>query len=173
MIPSQLLYILVGALFSAISTLCLTTYREYKQSVRTRRVIFTEMESMKGLLETMSREDKDERPTRVHIHRQLSTKMYDQHLPNLGRLTDKEITAVMSFYQRVTYILESHQTYNEIRQSDTPDDDEKRRKQLQMKWFSSYSIQPTVKRALLDLRAAEAARNEMGFLEYILSRISV
>ncbi|MFU1782600.1 hypothetical protein ACM16X_14545 [Haloarcula japonica] len=160
MIPVQLVYIIVGALFSAIATLALTTYKEYKQSVRTRRVLFAEMESMKDLLERTAEEDRYTRPIRLQIEQQISTKMYDQHLPNLGRLTDDEIGAVMSFYKNMEYITQAHQVYNQSRVSeDLPDMDSEK--------FDSYMIKMSAERALLDLRAAQYFRGDINYIQYL------
>jgi hypothetical protein len=127
------------------------------------------MESMKEILESMAEEDKDTRSVRLHIEHQISTKMYEQHLPNLGRLTDDEITAVMSFYRRMKSILESHQKYNEAKKAETPENKEKRKEQSRQEWFSSYSIHVTAQKALEDLSAAQDARKEVNFWQYILS----
>lgn len=167
MIPNQLLFILIGALFSAVSTLLLSTYQEYKQSVRTRRVLFGEMESMKTLLNSLVEEHEDTRPIRIQIEHQISTKMYEQHLPNLGRLTDDEIAAVMSFYRRMNFILDSYQTYNQMRKLKTPKDREKRKEQSRQEWFSSYTVYETAQRALVDLRAAQETRENITFWEYL------
>lgn len=171
MIPSQLLYILVGALFSTISTLCLSSYQDYKQSIRTRRVLFGEMESMKGLLESMSREDNDKRSVRTQIDEQISTKMYEQHLPNLGRLRDDEIEPVISFYRQMKSIQDSHETYNQAMDAETPEDREKRKEQSTNQWFASYSIHVASEKALKNLAQAQKARKKTSFVRYILSNL--
>jgi len=167
MIPEQLVWILAGAFFSAISTLVLSIHREYRQSIRTRRVIFNEMESMEGLLSSLKNEENDSRAVRIQIEQQVSTKMYEQHLPHLGRLTDNEIGAIMSFYQKMNYILDSHQTYNQAKESETPEDREKRKEQSREEWFSSYSISLSAKDALENLEEAREAREDLSFWQYV------
>lgn len=170
MIPSQLLYILVGALFSGISTLCLSSYQDYKQSVRTRRILFSEMESMKGLLESMCEEENDKRSVRIQIDEQISTKMYEQHLPDLGRLRNEEIEPIMSFYRRMKSIQDSHETYNQTMEAETPVNREKRKEQSRDKWFASYSISLTSEKALEDINRAQKAREKTSFLRYLISQ---
>lgn len=169
MIPNQLLYIAVGALFSAVSTLALNSYQGYKQSKRTRRILFAEMESMRELLESMRDEDNDKRSVRIQIDEQISTKMYEQHLPNLSHLTDDEIEPVISFYQRIKSIQDSHQTYNQAKEADTPDDKEERKEQSRSQWFSSYSVASASEKALEDLKNAQKAREQTSFPRYLLS----
>ena len=171
MIPGQLLWILVGAFFSAISTLVLSIHREYRQSIRARRVIFNEMESMEDLLNSLKDEENDSRPVRIQIEQQVSTKMYEQHLPHLGRLTDDEIGAIMSVYQRMNYILDSHQTYNQAIESEVPEDREKRKEKSREEWFSSYNISTSAKNALEDLEEAREARENLSFWQYVYRNV--
>ena len=168
MIPNQLLYILVGALFSAFSTLALSSYQDYKQSERTRKILYAEMESMRELLESMRDEDYDNRSVRTQIDDQVSTKMYEQHLPNLCRLTEEEIEPVISFYRRMNSIQDSHQTYNQMRDAETPDDKENQHQQSRKEWFSSYSVGITSEKALEDLKDAQEARERISFPRYLL-----
>ena len=171
MIPSQLLYILLGAVFSAVSTLTLNSYQDYKQSERTRKILFAEMESMKELLESMADEDEGGRTIRTNIDEQISSKMYEQHLPNLSHLTNEEIEPVISFYRRVRSIQDYHQIYNQTRQEDTPNNKEERVDQSRRQSFSSYKVGWSSEKALEDLEAAKEARKKTSFIRYILSGV--
>lgn len=166
-IPNQLLYILIGAVFSSISALTLRTYQEYKQSVRTRRVLFSEMESMGDLLEELDNESVDNRPRRSHIEHQISTKMYDQHFTNLGRLTDGEITPVREFYQQVSYLRKSYLKYNQVKRDIISSDESMTKWQREQKVFSSQNIGRGANEALEQLEKAKSAREDMSFWQYI------
>ncbi|TKX35136.1 hypothetical protein EXE51_15795 [Halorubrum sp. CGM5_25_10-8B] len=117
--------------------------------------------------------DEDKRTVRNQIDEQISTKMYEQHLPNLSRLSDEEIEPVMSFYRRMKSIQKSHQTYNQMEEADSPSDKEGQREQSRSQFFSSYSVGLGSKKALNDLEKAKEAREEMSFLSYLLSGLGL
>ena len=90
--------------------------------------------------------------------------MYNQHLPNLGRLTNDEIGAVMAFYRRVESLMDSHQTYNQVKLSEDSEEVEAFDNQ---KMFASFGVKVSAERALLDLRAAQYFRGDVNFLQYL------
>ncbi|MFC6613687.1 hypothetical protein ACFQAS_01720 [Halopenitus salinus] len=123
---------------------------------------------MEELLKSLAEEENDIRSVRIQIEDQVSTKMYDQHLPYLGRLTDDEIGHVMAFYRQMSYILDSHQTYNQAREADTPDNRDERKRQSREEWFSSYNISLSAENALSNLQDARNVKEDVNFFRYVV-----
>lgn len=152
---TELLYIGVGALFSATAAVAVNSYRRHKQANEARRAILEEMKSMETILNDIDKEHKDRRPIRTQIDTEITTKMYDQHMPTLGRLTREEIQPVISFYRNLNTIRESHLVYNTIREAETPESREERSRQKDRESLSSLNLEIASSKALEDLEAAK------------------
>ena len=59
--------------------------------------------------------DPSERPRKTRIEEELSTQMYEQHVSEIGKLSQDEADLIIDFYKKLRSIQGLHQEYNEIR----------------------------------------------------------
>ena len=117
-ISPQLGNILIGSVFTVLSTITVQKYRAVRQVQKTRTAIKNEILSSKGTLDSIHEDvsNNDDIAVRKDIGKSLSRKMYQQNLSELGNLSDEEVENTLLYYQEIERLVSSHERYNAVRE---------------------------------------------------------
>ena len=114
MVSAQFQNILFGSLLTLLITFLVQYYRDKRSQLRTRQALKGEIKAARGRLDRMSDGFNETETKREQLEISLSSKMYNQHLPQLGGLSEKEIELIIEYYQSVEQIIESQNRYNTL-----------------------------------------------------------